>query len=162
MSADLPDEDPARRAEQEFAEELGNAAPDGPRHDLGEVTQAGGKRVRAWAVHGDFDAAAAVAGQANASDRINVTGTANMAGTVKLQVTNVTSQAFSQTIVSANDGTAANGLTLVASPALQARLVFPNATDVVVKGDGVNFTNPDQTGNQMNVGKSLNGAVTNA
>ena len=49
-------DDPAMRAEEEFAEELGTRAPPGPRLDLGEVRQAGGKRVRAWAVHGDIDA----------------------------------------------------------------------------------------------------------
>jgi predicted NUDIX family NTP pyrophosphohydrolase len=42
-------------AEREFAEELGRPAPAGSRVDLGEITQAGGKRVRAWAVEGDFD-----------------------------------------------------------------------------------------------------------
>jgi predicted NUDIX family NTP pyrophosphohydrolase len=52
------DDDPAVRAEEEFAEELGQRAPPGPRLDLGEVRQAGGKRVRAWAVRGDIDAGA--------------------------------------------------------------------------------------------------------
>jgi len=51
-------DDPAARAEDEFAEELGRRAPPGPRLDLGEVRQAGGKRVRAWAVQGDLDACA--------------------------------------------------------------------------------------------------------
>jgi predicted NUDIX family NTP pyrophosphohydrolase len=51
-------DDPAMRAEEEFAEELGLRAPSGPRHDLGEVRQAGGKRVRAWAVLGDLDTGA--------------------------------------------------------------------------------------------------------
>ncbi|HEY5024621.1 MAG TPA: NUDIX domain-containing protein [Acidimicrobiales bacterium] len=51
-------DDPALRAEEEFAEELGRRAPSGPRLDLGEVRQAGGKRVRAWAVRGDVDASA--------------------------------------------------------------------------------------------------------
>jgi predicted NUDIX family NTP pyrophosphohydrolase len=49
-------EAPSAVAEREFAEELGRRAPDGPRTDLGEITQAGGKRVRAWAIEGDFDA----------------------------------------------------------------------------------------------------------
>ncbi|HEX3563783.1 MAG TPA: NUDIX domain-containing protein [Acidimicrobiales bacterium] len=49
-------EELAAVAEREFAEELGRPAPDGTRTDLGEITQAGGKRVRAWAVEGDFDA----------------------------------------------------------------------------------------------------------
>jgi predicted NUDIX family NTP pyrophosphohydrolase len=49
-------EDPAAVAEREFAEEIGRPAPAGPRHALGEVTQAGGKRVLAWAVEGSVDA----------------------------------------------------------------------------------------------------------
>jgi predicted NUDIX family NTP pyrophosphohydrolase len=49
------DEDPAARAEVEFAEEIGQPPPSAPRVDLGEVVQAGGKRVRAWAVSGDVD-----------------------------------------------------------------------------------------------------------
>ena len=52
------EDDPAARAEAEFVEELGQRAPAGPRLDLGEVRQAGGKRVRAWAVAGDIDAGA--------------------------------------------------------------------------------------------------------
>jgi predicted NUDIX family NTP pyrophosphohydrolase len=51
--------DPAATAEREFAEELGTAPPPGPRIDLGEITQRGGKRVRVWAVSGDVDAARA-------------------------------------------------------------------------------------------------------
>ena len=43
-------EDPAAAAEREFAEEVGVPAPPGPRIDLGEVAQANGKLVRAWAV----------------------------------------------------------------------------------------------------------------
>ncbi len=42
--------DPASEAVREFEEELGLAAPAGPRIDLGTVRQAGGKHVRAWAV----------------------------------------------------------------------------------------------------------------
>lgn len=48
-------EQPAAAAEREFVEELGRPAPAGTRTDLGEITQAGGKRVRAWAVEGAFD-----------------------------------------------------------------------------------------------------------
>jgi predicted NUDIX family NTP pyrophosphohydrolase len=50
-------DDPAATADREFAEEIGVAAPSGTRIDLGEVTQRGGKRVRAWAVAGDLDVA---------------------------------------------------------------------------------------------------------
>jgi len=49
-------DEPAAVAEREFIEELGRPAPGGTRTDLGEITQSGGKRVRAWAVEGDFDA----------------------------------------------------------------------------------------------------------
>ena len=48
-------EDPLAAAEREFAEELGRPPPPGPRHDLGEVRQAGGKLTRLWAVRGDLD-----------------------------------------------------------------------------------------------------------
>jgi predicted NUDIX family NTP pyrophosphohydrolase len=47
------DESPEHAAEREFAEELGMPAPPGPRVDLGEVRQGGGKRVRVWAVEVD-------------------------------------------------------------------------------------------------------------
>jgi predicted NUDIX family NTP pyrophosphohydrolase len=51
----LPGEDPAVVAEREFLEELGVAAPAGPRRDLGELRQAGGKLTRLWALSGDLD-----------------------------------------------------------------------------------------------------------
>lgn len=47
-------EDPRAVATREFEEELGMSPPAGPETDLGEVVQAGGKRVRAWAVRGDL------------------------------------------------------------------------------------------------------------
>jgi len=49
------DADLAATADREFAEELGTDPPTGPRIDLGEITQRGGKHVRAWAVAGDLD-----------------------------------------------------------------------------------------------------------
>jgi predicted NUDIX family NTP pyrophosphohydrolase len=49
------DDDPAATADREYAEELGSPPPAGTRIDLGQITQKGGKRVRAWAVAGDFD-----------------------------------------------------------------------------------------------------------
>jgi predicted NUDIX family NTP pyrophosphohydrolase len=42
-------------AEREFTEEIGLVPPDGERIDLGEVRQASGKLVRAFAVEGDVD-----------------------------------------------------------------------------------------------------------
>lgn len=55
-----PDEDPLAVARREFREELGTPPPPGALVDLGEVRQAGGKRVRAWAVEGDLDPATVV------------------------------------------------------------------------------------------------------
>jgi len=51
-----PGEEPVAVARREFEEELGVAVPTGDLVDLGEVRQAGGKVVRAWAVEGDLDA----------------------------------------------------------------------------------------------------------
>ena len=52
-----PDEDALAAAEREFAEELGIAAPDGTRIELGEVRQPSGKLVTVWAVEADIDLA---------------------------------------------------------------------------------------------------------
>jgi uncharacterized protein with beta-barrel porin domain len=93
------------------------------------------------------------------SDRINVSGTANLAGTVQLQVQNLTFAPWQQTILSAAGGTTNNGLTLLASPALQAQLVYPNATDVVVKSTGLNFVVPGLNNNQTALANALNGAA---
>ena len=48
-------EDGLATAEREFAEELGLPVPAGPRIDLGEVRQSGGKIVHIWAVEGELD-----------------------------------------------------------------------------------------------------------
>jgi predicted NUDIX family NTP pyrophosphohydrolase len=42
-------------ARREFQEELGTVAPDGEATPLGDVRQAGGKVVQAWALPGDLD-----------------------------------------------------------------------------------------------------------
>jgi predicted NUDIX family NTP pyrophosphohydrolase len=49
------DEDPLAAAKREFEEEIGQPAPDGPLLSLGEVRQAGGKVVTAWALEADMD-----------------------------------------------------------------------------------------------------------
>ncbi len=49
-------------ARREFREELGLAPPNGAAVPLGEVRQAGGKTVTAWAVEADLDPAAVVPG----------------------------------------------------------------------------------------------------
>lgn len=48
-------EEPRAVAEREFREELGSEPPAEDALDLGEVRQAGGKVVCAWAVPGDID-----------------------------------------------------------------------------------------------------------
>ena len=50
-----PGEDAETVARREFAEELG-VKPEGKLHALGEIRQAGGKRVTAFALAGDLDA----------------------------------------------------------------------------------------------------------
>lgn len=51
-------EDPEAVARREFEEELGIAAPASPLRPLGEIVQAGGKRVMAFAAEADLDTAA--------------------------------------------------------------------------------------------------------
>jgi predicted NUDIX family NTP pyrophosphohydrolase len=52
-----PSEEPFDAARREWREETGLELPAGRTLDLGQVRQAGGKRVRAWAVEGDLDPA---------------------------------------------------------------------------------------------------------
>jgi predicted NUDIX family NTP pyrophosphohydrolase len=52
-------EDPEAAARREFAEEIGSPAPAGPALWLGEIRQKSGKRVVAWGIEGDLDAARA-------------------------------------------------------------------------------------------------------
>ena len=47
-------------ARREFAEELGSPCPTGDALELGEIRQKNGKRVTAWAIEGDLDAASIV------------------------------------------------------------------------------------------------------
>ncbi|MGW0965966.1 NUDIX domain-containing protein [Streptomyces sp. NPDC002516] len=57
-----PDETAWDAARREFREELGLPPPDGEALALGEVTQANGKVVTAWAIEADLDPAAVVPG----------------------------------------------------------------------------------------------------
>jgi predicted NUDIX family NTP pyrophosphohydrolase len=50
-------EDALAAARREFEEETGVAAPEGALLELGEIRQSSGKRVTAWAVEADLDAA---------------------------------------------------------------------------------------------------------
>ncbi|KES05848.1 DNA mismatch repair protein MutT [Streptomyces toyocaensis] len=57
-----PGEPAWEAARREFREELGLPPPDGRALPLGEVRQAGGKTVTAWAVEADLDPATVVPG----------------------------------------------------------------------------------------------------
>ncbi|MER7644915.1 NUDIX domain-containing protein [Streptomyces sp. NPDC126522] len=57
-----PDEPAWDAARREFQEELGIAPPEGEAIELGEVRQANGKVVTAWAIEADLDPAAMVPG----------------------------------------------------------------------------------------------------
>jgi predicted NUDIX family NTP pyrophosphohydrolase len=50
-------EEPFTVAQREFAEEIGSPAPVGPYLELGEITQASGKRVIVYATRGELDVA---------------------------------------------------------------------------------------------------------
>jgi predicted NUDIX family NTP pyrophosphohydrolase len=52
-------EDAEAAARREFAEEIGSPAPAGPALWLGKIRQRSGKRVVAWGIEGDLDAAQA-------------------------------------------------------------------------------------------------------
>jgi uncharacterized protein with beta-barrel porin domain len=81
---------------------------------------------------------------------------------VQVQVSNATLGPWQQTVLSAAGGTTNNGLSLLASPALQAQLIFPNATDVAVKSSGINFVTPGLGINQTALANALNGAAPTA
>jgi predicted NUDIX family NTP pyrophosphohydrolase len=55
-------ETPEQAARREFVEELGRPVPDGELVALGEVRQAGGKIVTAWALEADLDPATVTPG----------------------------------------------------------------------------------------------------
>jgi uncharacterized protein with beta-barrel porin domain len=95
-----------------------------------------------------------------AADRVNISGTANLAGGIQVQVSNLTAGPWQQTVLTAAGGVTNNGLALLASPVLQAQLVFPDATDVVVKSAGINFLTPGLNNNQTALANAFNGALS--
>ncbi|MCH9807997.1 MAG: autotransporter domain-containing protein [Alphaproteobacteria bacterium] len=90
------------------------------------------------------------------ADLLNVTGTAQLNGTVDVTLQNPTVSTQRVTILSAAGGTTDNGLALVPTgPALNLQLLYPNATDVVL-GITVDFSPIGLNPNQTNIGNSLN------
>ncbi|WP_415714940.1 autotransporter domain-containing protein [Roseibium sp.] len=95
---------------------------------------------------------------AGTADRIDVTGTATLEGSIAPQFINQTRGAVSATILSATGGTTNSGVSLTAlSPALQASLTFPNANDVVLT-TSIDFSAGTGNTNQRSIGNSLNSA----
>ena len=97
-----------------------------------------------------------------AADRLNVTGTANLAGTVVLNVLTPQARLQEVTILSAAGGTTNAGLAVSSqfnSPAIVVQLHYPNATDVVL-GTSINFAVSGLNGNQASLGSHLDAALT--
>ncbi len=98
-----------------------------------------------------------------AADRINVSGTATLAGTVVVTLSNPQASTQQVTIVSAAGGTTNAGLTVSApfdSPAFVAELLYPNATDVALRTT-IDFAPSGLNRNEAALGGHLN-AVLNA
>ncbi|SEM24676.1 autotransporter domain-containing protein [Bradyrhizobium sp. OK095] len=96
------------------------------------------------------------------ADRVNVSGAANLAGTVQLRLLNAQAGVYQQTIVSAAGGVTNSGLSLQAlqeSPVLHIELVYPNANDVAIRSS-INFVTSGLSGNQTSLANGLNGATT--
>ncbi len=97
---------------------------------------------------------------ANTADRVDVSEAATLNGNVTLSVAGLAISSGSVTVLTATGGVTHPGLGLIASPALQASLVYPDANTVKVAyalsfaptGIGLNE-------NQTSLGKNLNDAV---
>lgn len=98
---------------------------------------------------------------ANSADRINVSETATLAGSIKLSVAGISISSGTVTVLSAAGGTSHAGLALTPTPvALQASLVYPNANDVQVSY-ALSFA-PTSIGlnqNQTALGNHINASV---
>ncbi len=132
--------------------------------NMGTLSPGGGGAVQTTALTGNLEQTSK--GQlatdlnlgAATNDRVNVTGTAKLDGTVKVAVQNPALLTQQFTILSAAGGTTDNGLGLLASPALQAELLFPNPNDVVL-GIDVNFAPDGLNRNQTHIGENLNAVL---
>ncbi|MEO0343607.1 MAG: autotransporter domain-containing protein [Pseudomonadota bacterium] len=94
------------------------------------------------------------------SDVISVSGTAALDGNVRVQVESLTTGPQQETIFTANGGATDLGLGLIANPALQASLDFPNANDVVLSYE-IDFSasTNELNRNQTNLGNYLDDAL---
>ncbi len=98
------------------------------------------------------------------SDKVTVSGTANLAGTIVVAPSRIALRPQQFTIVSAEGGTTAPGLSLQAlpalqaSPALQAQLLTPDANNVVL-ATSLDFSVGGLSPNQTAIGDALNAAA---
>lgn len=107
---------------------------------------------------------------ASTADRINVTGTANLAGTVGVNVLNPVSTHQEFTIISAAGGTVKNGLALAGGLPTTFTLTYPNANDVVLGVDidfalggiGTSGLDPNQTALALNLNGLINAGTGGA
>ena len=101
---------------------------------------------------------------ANAGDRINVTGTANVAGLVDTNLINTGGAQpgnFQFTILNAAGGVTNTGLALstVSSPIISYALLYPDPDDVVLSYS-ISFAPPGLPGNEASVGNAINAIQT--
>lgn len=134
--------------------------------NAGTVSPGGSGTIQTTALTGSFVQTAGgvfavdVDGGAVSADRLNVTGTADLAGAVALDFTNLGTPQGVVTILSAAGGATDNGLSATGAPvAVNASLSYPNANDVVLTY-GVDFTPATLaaglTPNQATIGEGLN------
>lgn len=101
----------------------------------------------------DLDAAAGT------SDRVDVSEAADLDGVVKLSVAGLAIAGGTTTVLTAGDGVTLDGLELIASPALQAFLIYPDANTVQVSYNLSFAPNIGLTQNETAIGEHLNDAV---
>lgn len=91
------------------------------------------------------------------ADRLNVSGTAQLAGTVVPHFLNMSMSSMSQafTIVSAAGGATNNGLTVHDTAVMTFQLLYPNPTEVQLNVVGINYAPPGMTPAQQTVGDNL-------
>jgi uncharacterized protein with beta-barrel porin domain len=92
------------------------------------------------------------------ADRLNVSGTAQVAGTVVPHMLNLSPAPQTFTVLSAAGGTTDNGLTVQSTAVMTYQLTFPNPTDVELAVLGVNFAPSGLTPNEQAVAEHLQGA----
>jgi len=133
----------------------------------GTVSPGGHGKVEATLLDGVFVQSAGgryavdIDGETQGADTIIATGSAELAGTVVVSLLSAPTAAAEQyLILMANAGVTDSGLGLLASPALNARLLYPDEESVVL-GLEVNFALPGLNRNQLAIANVLNRFLTN-